>query len=295
MSNNAAAGGLRNALSYCVQQVRTYDYEHYLTSIHLPVGLRTAAFALRAFNVEIARILENAREQNLALMRLTWWRETLDGIYKRKPVDHPVVTVLSSIVQEHNLSKHWLSRLMDARISDLNMVGAPRTLSDVEQYAESTASALLYLTLEAAGIRTTAADHAASHIGKAEGLAVLLRASHYHRLFRRTYIPIDIAAKHGVSQEDVYRGIYSEGLADAVLEVASAANAHLCKARELRGTIPPAALPILLPAVPTGLLLESLRRVQFNVFDPKLLRGVCGVSPFWMQVQLKWHAFRNTY
>lgn len=34
------------------------------------------------------------------------------------------------------------------------------------RYAEDTASALLYLTLEAAGVRNTSADHAASHIGK---------------------------------------------------------------------------------------------------------------------------------
>lgn len=34
------------------------------------------------------------------------------------------------------------------------------------RYAEDTASALLYLTLEAAGVRNTSADHAASHVGK---------------------------------------------------------------------------------------------------------------------------------
>lgn len=34
-----------------------------------------------------------------------------------------------------------------------------------DRYAEDTSSALLYLTLEAAGVRNTAADHAASHIG----------------------------------------------------------------------------------------------------------------------------------
>lgn len=33
-------------------------------------------------------------------------------------------------------------------------------------YAESTASGVLYLTLEAAGIKNREADHAASHIGE---------------------------------------------------------------------------------------------------------------------------------
>lgn len=41
----------------------------------------------------------------------------------------------------------------------------PTSVCSRSRYAENTASVLLYLTLEAAGIRTTVADHAASHIG----------------------------------------------------------------------------------------------------------------------------------
>lgn len=36
---------------------------------------------------------------------------------------------------------------------------------DVENYAESTASSLLYLTLESCGVKNVHADHAASHVG----------------------------------------------------------------------------------------------------------------------------------
>lgn len=295
MSKNVAPPGIRSALSYCVQQVQAHDYVHYLTSLHLGVGLRTAAFTLRAFNVETARILESAREVNLARIRLQWWRDAIDGLYKGKKLEHPVVTALYEIVEEHKLSKLWFTRVLDARQSDLEMEGAPRTMQDIEKYAENTASALLCLTLEAAGIRSTSADHAASHVGKAEGIGLLLKASSHHSLFRRTYIPIEVAARHGVSQEDIYRKVHSDNLADAALDVASVADAHLSKARALASTVPPAAVPVLLPAVAAGVLLDSLKRVQFNVFDPKLVRGVNGVSPLWMQLLVKWHAFRNTY
>ena len=37
--------------------------------------------------------------------------------------------------------------------------------TDMETYAENTASALLYLTLESCGVKNVNADHAASHIG----------------------------------------------------------------------------------------------------------------------------------
>lgn len=35
-SANAGTDGLRTALSYCVNQVRTHDYENYLWCIQLP-------------------------------------------------------------------------------------------------------------------------------------------------------------------------------------------------------------------------------------------------------------------
>jgi NADH dehydrogenase [ubiquinone] 1 alpha subcomplex assembly factor 6 len=257
--------------------------------------VRTAAFTLRAFNVETSRILESARELNLALMRLQWWRDALTGIYQGKTLEHPVITALSTIVKAHKLSKHWFTRLLDARQSDLESEGSPKTILDVERYAENTASALLYLTLEAAGVRSTPADHAASHVGKAEGISLLLKSSYHHSSYRRSYIPIEVTAKHGVSQEDIYRRMNSQSLADAVYDVASVADAHLKQAHALASTVPQAAIPVLLPAVPTRVLLESLKKVHFNVFDPKLNRGICGVSPLWIQLLLKWHMLRRTY
>ncbi len=47
--------------------------------------------------------------------------------------------------------------------------------------------------------------------------------------------------------------------------------------------------------VPTGVLLNTLQKVDFNVFDPTLTRGVCGISPLWMQLQLKWNSYKGTY
>ena len=39
----------------------------------------------------------------------------------------------------------------------------------MEAYAENTASALLYLTLESCGVKNVNADHAASHVGSCCG------------------------------------------------------------------------------------------------------------------------------
>ncbi|GFP90571.1 NADH dehydrogenase (ubiquinone) complex i assembly factor 6 [Phtheirospermum japonicum] len=285
------SGHVRASLSYCVQQVRNYDYHHYLCLLELPPNMRKPAFALRAFNIETSRAMDVASDPRIGLMRLLWWQESIDKIFSNKLIEHPVAQALASVISEHKVSKSWLKRSVEARINDArrDVSDIPQTVQELERYAEDTVSTILYSTLEAGGIRSTAADHAASHIGKASGLALLLRSLPYHaeRNRRFPYIPADVAERHMLDSR--------EGLSGAVFEMASVANAHLEKARGLAGTVPGEARSVLLPAVPAEVVLETLRRVQFDVFDPRLGRGILGVPPLWFQMKLKWYSWRGRY
>ncbi|KAL5999273.1 hypothetical protein ACLOJK_040723 [Asimina triloba] len=300
---STSSNTIRSALSYCVQQVRAYDYHHYLCLLHLPPEMRKAAFALRAFNVETSRAMDVASDPKIGLMRLLWWQEVIDKIFSKKLIEHPIAQALSAVISEHKISKNWLKRSVEARIKDASReeIGVPEAIGEVEQYAEDTMSTILYSTLQAAGIRSTAADHAASHIGKASGLLLLLKSLPYHasRGGRVFYIPREVAAKHGLFFQQAGRSEVlvepNEPLAEAVFDMASVASVHLQKARGLAGSVPAEALPVLLPAVPAQVLLDSLQRSQFNVFDPRLARGVLGISPLWFQMKLNWRAWRKKY
>ncbi|KAL7183674.1 hypothetical protein ACSBR2_025955 [Camellia fascicularis] len=139
MSGASTSGGIRTAFSYCVQQIRNYDY-------------------------------------------------------------HP--QALSSVIYEHKINKGWLTRSIEARINDAKreVIEIPETIEELGRYAEDTVSTILYMTLQAGGFKSTAADHAASHIGKASGLLLLLKSLPYHasRSCQVSYIPAKVAAKHGL-------------------------------------------------------------------------------------------------
>ncbi len=75
------------------------------------------------------------------------------------------------------------------------MTQQPRTLADVEEYAEQTASSLYYLSLETMGVKNVNADHVASHIGKAYGLTTLLRGVPFHASRKQIYLPMDLTTK----------------------------------------------------------------------------------------------------
>lgn len=303
MTGASTSSGLRSSFSYCVQQVRNYDYHHYLCLLELPTNMRRAGFALRAFNVETARAMDVASDPKIGLMRLLWWKEAVDKIYENKLIEHPTAQALASVISEQKISKSWLKRSVEARINDAQREVAeiPETIADLEKYAEDTLSTILYTTLQAGGIRSTTADHAASHIGKASGLLLLLKSLPYHanRYRQFSYIPAEVAEKHGLLLKQGGRSEIRmdsrEGLASAVFEIASVAFVHLRKARELAGTVPPEARAVLLPAVPTQVGLDTLSRVQFDVFDSRLNRGILGAPPLWFQLKLKWHSWRGTY
>lgn len=75
------------------------------------------------------------------------------------------------------------------------MTQQPRTLADVEEYAEQTASSMYYLSLETMGVKDVHADHVASHIGKAYGLTTLLRGVPFHASRKQIYLPMDLTTK----------------------------------------------------------------------------------------------------
>ncbi|KAL4396996.1 hypothetical protein AHAS_Ahas01G0147700 [Arachis hypogaea] len=303
MTGTPAVSSLRAAFSYCVQQVRSYDYHHYLCLLELPPSMRKAAFALRALNVETSRAMDVASDTRIGLMRLVWWQEAIDKMYSNKLIEHPTAQALSSVIAETKLSKTWLKRSVEARINDARREDTemPETIQELEKYAEDTVSTMLYLTLQAGGINSTAADHAASHIGKASGILLLLKSLPYHASRNRhfSYIPTEVAFKHGLivkqGGRDEVRLDPREGLRNAVFDMASVANAHLQKARQLAKSVPAEAVPVLLPAVPAEVILNTLSKFQFDVFDSRLAKGVLGIPPLWYQLKLKWVSWRGKY
>ncbi|MEE6463516.1 hypothetical protein FKM82_005938 [Ascaphus truei] len=224
-SSNTQAGGGQSA-AYCLELVRKRDYEGFLCTLLLPPGSRNSAFALRAFNVELSQVKDSVSQKNLGLMRMQFWMDAVQEIYRDNPPHHPVAQELAKAVRGHTLTKRWLTRMIDEREKNLDD-RAYRTIQELETYAENTLGSLLYLTLESLDVKDVHADHAASHIGKAQGIVTCLRAVPYHSSRRQVFLPIDICMLHGVSQEDFIRGSQEKNVKDVAFDIASQAHVHL--------------------------------------------------------------------
>ncbi|RUS16155.1 Squalene/phytoene synthase-domain-containing protein [Endogone sp. FLAS-F59071] len=173
---------------------RKQDYENYLCILFFPRHLQPAQYALRAFNAEIASVRESVSDPIIGKMRMQFWKNTIDQVFAKKPPQQPIAIALTSALETCSLSSLWFKRIITERESNFE---DPQymTIKDVETYAENTASALLYLQLESLGVRDVSVDHAASHLGKAIGIATLLRALPFHASRRRLVLPAQVTAK----------------------------------------------------------------------------------------------------
>ncbi|KAK7492253.1 hypothetical protein BaRGS_00016550 [Batillaria attramentaria] len=259
--------------SYCTDLVKKYDHENYLCCLLLPKDLQRAAFAIRAFNVELAQVRDVVSEKKIGAMRLQFWKDTVERLLEA--------------ARYFRLSKRLFKRLVEARAEQLERDGF-QSIQEVELYAENTASTLHYLMLECLGVKNVHADHAASHIGKAQGVTTLLRAIPYHAQSRRVYLPLEIIVKHKVSQEDIMRGKAEKNIRDAVFEVATIAHRHLETARSFQKDVPKKAFVAFLNTYPTDHYLKRLQAANFNVFDPKLqIRNSTLPLYLWLQKRRK--------
>ncbi|KAJ7360473.1 NADH dehydrogenase (ubiquinone) complex I, assembly factor 6 [Desmophyllum pertusum] len=259
----------QSASQYCNNLVRNLDYENYLCVLLLPKSSRTSVFAVRAFNVELARIQDAVSDQTIGRMRLQFWRDSLENTYQGNPPQQSVALELAEAITKHKLAKGWFSRLIDAR--ERNLDNRPHeTTNALEEHGENTVSSVLYLILECLGVKDVQADHAASHLGKAIAVVTLLRSTPFHGSKGKVYIPNNIMIKHGVSQEDIIRGRTTQPVKDVAYDLASLAHSHLSTAQSLMSKAPKAASRAFLPVVSCKAYLTKIQKADFNIFHPTL-------------------------
>jgi len=274
---------MQDALAYCAELVRTADRDRFLSSLFAPAEYRGALHALYAFNVEVARVREVAREPLPGEIRLQWWSEVVNGERAGEAAANPVASALLTVIERHRRAAPALTALLDARCFDLYDDPMAR-LADLEAYARKTSSALLALAAQILGGEGEVTELVANPAGIAYAIAGLIRAFPLHAARRQLYVPLEVLERHGVEPQDIFAGKSSKNLRAALAELQDVARRHLLAAHQQIATLPDAALSAFLPV---ALVRPSLDRLaRRDPFAPAEL------SP-WRRQWLIWRAARN--
>ena len=277
---------MADAFDHCEQLVRAGDKDRFLATLFAPQKYRRALFALYAFNLEVARIREQAREPLPGEIRLQWWRDVLAGAGRGEIDANPVAAALRDVVVRYRLPPRALMDLIDARTFDLydEPMGS---VEQLEHYARRTASAPIEL---AARILSDARDPnigvLAGHAGIAYAIAGLLRALRFHAARGQLYLPADVMQRYGADPADVFAGKATTELRAALAELRLRARQHLGAARNLLVTAPPEVVPAFLPIALVKPVLNRMERRGYQPFSPSDV-------PQWRRQWVLWRAARS--
>ena len=100
----------------CVENVRKRDYEGYLHCLVFPERCVRYAFAIKAFNLELAMVPDQTRSDlKIAQMRYKFWHDSIEQVFRGKSRFHPTLMELSFAVEKCDLSRQYFSQMIDSR------------------------------------------------------------------------------------------------------------------------------------------------------------------------------------
>ncbi len=226
-------------LSTLGQSVRRRDPDRFFTGLFAPPEHRETLLLLYAFNDELARAREVASEPTLALIRLHWWREVVQGAERR----HEIAAPLGQALADGRLQAADLLAMIDGREAEAEPAIAD--LAAWHAYLAATAGGLAV----AAG-RLLGAPEAAlpglRRLGAAYGAAGVLRGVPVLARRHRCLLPADVLGAHGLVAEAVTADPAAAGLPGAIAALAAEGLGLLADPVRLPRRCLAAALPAVL-------------------------------------------------
>jgi 15-cis-phytoene synthase len=250
--------------NYCTALVREADRDRYHAALFAPADRRNGLLALYAFDIEISRIRDLAREPMPGEIRLQWWREVLEGERAGEAAANPVSAALLATLARHGLPPAKLTGLVEAHRFDIYDEPMP-TLEALQSYATDTAGAIFdcAVTILEGGENAAAADAA-----QAQTIANVIAQLPQHAGRRQLFVPLDMVRQYGANPDDAFAMRATSELRTVLAEFRLRARRHLAHIAEMSSNIPEKVWPAFLSLAPMWPWLSAMERTDYQPFDP---------------------------
>jgi phytoene synthase len=163
-----------------LSRLRHADPDRFFCTLFAPAQKRETLALLYLFNHELARAREVASQPLLALIRLQWWREVVEGQRKQ----HEIATPLRDALDAGAFAAVDLAGLISAREAEAD------DIADFEAfcaYARGTGGALARIAGKCLGADSPEVED----LGTAYAISGILRAAPFHARQNRSLLPSD--------------------------------------------------------------------------------------------------------
>lgn len=276
------------SFAHATNALRVGDRDRYLSTLVIDEKHRPGVTALYAFNADVAAIRERVSNPAPGEIRLQWWSDALEGDGHGAVRQNPVADVLLDTIARYNIPAGTLLRLIGARRFDLYDDPMP-DLQSFEGYAGETTSTLYQLAAMILndGALIEAGD-AAGHLGVAHAMIGHLRAFGYVSSQGRIMLPLTLLEANGVREQEIFSRVDSEGLHEALGQIAELAADHLQKAEDAIKALPRHLKPAFAMLVVLKSQLAQINARTGSAFEP------LPDDPDWRKIaRLSWWAWRS--
>mmetsp|Transcript_25613 Transcript_25613/g.44775 ORF Transcript_25613/g.44775 Transcript_25613/m.44775 type:complete len:288 (-) Transcript_25613:705-1568(-) len=259
-----------SALKYCEQEVAKYDELAQMHSMFIPRSVRPYYFAIQQLRIQMFKTREQTHTSTLRSNRQTWWLTNLDNIWENRPAPEPLSIALHEIYKHTGVHKAHLVRMVKGRLEETEM----SDWLSLDKFLDDNYTMQFYALLEIFQMTGEEEFNCATYVGRAIGIADLLKRTKYYLESNRVYFPKELLLKHNIpiniiSEEDGTQQV-PEQFYDAVLDVAAYGKQSLDKARSLQSTLPKYANIAFLPLVEAEDYYARLAKRNFGLFNPKI-------------------------
>jgi squalene synthase HpnC/squalene synthase HpnD len=222
--NLPPAGASPAAAQQYTRWLATHHYENFnVVSWLLPKELHQHFYNLYAYCRWADDLGDEVPERARALELLDWWEKELDACYEGRP-SHAVFIALGETIAAKDIPRQPFADLLKAFRQD-QTVKRYATWGSVLDYCGYSANPVGRLVLYLCGYR----DQARQRLSDATCTALQL-ANFWQDVSRdlekgRIYIPLDIAAHHGVSEDDLVARRFSRNYVALMQDLISSTRA----------------------------------------------------------------------
>jgi len=244
-----------------------------LAFILLPKARRDDMSALYAFCRRVDDVAdEDAVPVAQRRAELAAWRADIRAACDGGAPQFPVNRELQPVIQRQRLPFALFDELIQGCEMDLDTLRYP-DFPALELYCHRVASVVGLLSIEIFGYRNPACRDYARALGQALQHTNILRDVWTDTARGRIYLPLAELARHGVSEQELLQGTYSERYERLASTVAERAKSFF---RQARAVLPAEDRRAMIAAELMGAvywrLLCELERRRFNVFVPQPIR-----------------------
>jgi len=181
----------------------THHYENFhVVSLLLPRRLHQDFYNVYAFCRWADDLGDETGDKAESLRLLAWWRGELRSLFSGQPPSHPVFVALAETVRRHDLPPEPFDDLIDAFIQD-QTVARYRNWEEVLGYCRRSANPVGRLVLMLCGYRDEERFRLSDSTCTALQLANFWQDVTVDLLKDRIYLPQDLLARHGCTEQDL--------------------------------------------------------------------------------------------